>query len=178
VIVEPIQGEGGVNPATPGFLHGLRAACDVHHALLIFDEVQCGLGRTGQLWAYRQFGVTPDIMTLAKPLAGGLPIGATLVTQAVADVIRPGDHGSTFAAGPLVCAAANVVFDKVNQLNFLQAVQENGAYLKHRLQTLELEEIIEVRGEGLLVGVALNQPAAPLMAAARDKGVLILTAGE
>ncbi|MCB9007015.1 MAG: acetylornithine transaminase [Ardenticatenaceae bacterium] len=178
VIVEPIQGEGGVNPATPGFLHGLRAACDVHHALLIFDEVQCGLGRTGQLWAYRQFGVTPDIMTLAKPLAGGLPIGATLVTQAVANVIKPGDHGSTFAAGPLVCAAANVVFDKVNQLNFLQAVQENGAYLKHRLQTLELEEIIEVRGEGLLVGVALNQPAAPLMAAARDKGVLILTAGE
>ena len=178
ILIEPIQGEGGVNPATPGFLHGLRAACDVHSALLIFDEVQCGLGRTGQLWAYRQFGVTPDIMTLAKPLAGGLPIGATLVTQAVANVIKPGDHGSTFAAGPLVCAAANVVFDKVNQLNFLQAVQENGAYLKHRLQMLELEEIIEVRGEGLLVGVALNQPAAPLMAAARDKGVLILTAGE
>ena len=178
VIVEPIQGEGGVNPATPEFLHGLRAACDAHNALLIFDEVQCGLGRTGTLWGYEQFGITPDIMTLAKPLAGGLPIGAALVTQAVAEVIKPGDHGSTFAAGPLVCAAANVVFDKVNQLNFLQAVQENGAYLKHRLQTLELEEITEVRGEGLLVGVALNQPAAPLMAAARDKGVLILTAGE
>jgi predicted acetylornithine/succinylornithine family transaminase len=178
VIVEPIQGEGGVNPATPGFLHGLRAACDAHNALLIFDEVQCGLGRTGQLWAYRQFDVTPDIMTLAKPLAGGLPIGATLVTQAVADAIKPGDHGSTFAAGPLVCAAANVVFDKVNQINFLQTVQENGAYLKHRLQTLELEQIVEVRGQGLLVGVALNQTAAPIMAAARDKGLLILTAGD
>ena len=178
VIVEPIQGEGGVNPATAEFLQGLRTACDAHNALLIFDEVQCGLGRTGTLWGYQQFSVTPDIMTLAKPLAGGLPIGATLVTQAVADVIKPGDHGSTFAAGPLVCAAANVVFDKVNQPTLLQAVQENGAYLKHRLQTLELDEIVEVRGQGLLVGVALNQPAAPIMAAARDKGVLILTAGD
>ncbi|MCP4416489.1 MAG: acetylornithine transaminase [Chloroflexi bacterium] len=178
VIVEPIQGEGGVNPATPGFLHGLRAACDAHNALLIFDEVQCGLGRTGQLWAYRHFDIRPDIMTLAKPLAGGLPIGATLVTQKVADVIKPGDHGSTFAAGPLVCAAANVVFDKVNQLNFLKAVQENGAYLRHRLETMELEAIKEVRGQGLLVGVSLNQAAAPIMAAARAKGVLILTAGD
>ena len=178
VIVEPIQGEGGVNPATAEFLQGLRAACDAHHALLIFDEVQCGLGRTGTLWAYQQFGVTPDIMTLAKPLAGGLPIGAALVTQAVADVIKPGHHGSTFAAGPLVCAAANVVFDKINQRPFLQAVQENGAYLKHRLQTLELEQIVDVRGAGLLLGVALNQPAAPIMAAARAKGLLILTAGD
>ncbi|MCB8981040.1 MAG: acetylornithine transaminase [Ardenticatenaceae bacterium] len=178
VIVEPIQGEGGVNPATPEFLHGLRAACDAHHALLIFDEVQCGLGRTGTLWGHEQFGVTPDIMTLAKPLAGGLPIGAALVTQAVAEVIKPGDHGSTFAAGPLVCAAANVVFDKINQMPLLQSVQENGAYLKHRLQTLELEQIVEVRGQGLLLGVALNQPAAPIMAAARAKGVLILTAGD
>jgi predicted acetylornithine/succinylornithine family transaminase len=178
VIVEPIQGEGGVNPATAEFLQGLRAACDAHHALLIFDEVQCGLGRTGTLWAHQQFGVTPDVMTLAKPLAGGLPIGAALVTQAVAEVIKPGDHGSTFAAGPLVCAAANVVFDKINQRPFLQTVQENGAYLKHRLQTLELEQIVDVRGQGLLLGVALNQPAAPIVAAARAKGVLILTAGD
>lgn len=178
VIVEPIQGEGGVNPATAEFLQGLRAACEAHHAVLIFDEVQCGLGRTGTLWAYQQFGVSPDIMTLAKPLAGGLPIGAALVTQAVADAIKPGDHGSTFAAGPLVCAAANVVFDKINQRPFLQAVQENGAYLKHRLQTLELEQIVDVRGQGLLLGVALNQPAAPLVAAARARGLLILTAGD
>ncbi|WP_420644162.1 acetylornithine transaminase [Candidatus Leptofilum sp.] len=178
VIVEPIQGEGGVNPATVEFLQGLRAACDAHDALLIFDEVQCGLGRTGTLWAYQQFGVRPDIMTLAKPLAGGLPIGATLVTQAVANCIQPGDHGSTFAAGPLVCTAANVVFDKVSQSDFLQTVQENGAYLKHRLETLELEAVLEVRGQGLLVGITINQPAAPIMTAARDKGVLILTAGE
>lgn len=178
VIVEPIQGEGGVNPATPAFLQAIRAACHAHNALLIFDEVQCGLGRTGQLWAHTQFGITPDMMTLAKPLAGGLPIGATLVTQAVADLIRPGDHGSTFAAGPLVCAAANVVLDKVNQPDFLQAVQENGAYLRHRLQTLELEQIQEVRGAGLLIGVSLTEAAAPIMAAAREKGLLILTAGD
>jgi predicted acetylornithine/succinylornithine family transaminase len=178
VIVEPIQGEGGVNPATPAFLQLLRTACDAHNGLLIFDEVQCGLGRTGQLWAHQHFGVTPDIMTLAKPLAGGLPIGATLVTQKVAEVMKPGDHGSTFAAGPLVCVAANVVFDKVNQPVFLKRVQENGAYLRHRLQTLELEQIKEVRGQGLLLGVSLNQEAAPIMAAARAKGVLILTAGD
>ena len=178
VIVEPIQGEGGVNPATSEFLQGLRAACNAHNALLIFDEVQSGLGRTGQLWGHQQAGVTPDIMALAKPLAGGLPIGATLVTQAIADVMQPGDHGSTFAAGPLVCAAANVVFDKINQPNFLQNVQENGAYLQHRLKTLELEEIVEVRGQGLLVGVSLTRAAAPIMAAARERGVLILTAGD
>lgn len=178
VIVEPIQGEGGVNPAAPEFLHGLRAACDAHDALLIFDEVQCGLGRTGQLWAHQQYDVMPDIMTLAKPLAGGLPIGATLVTQAVAAIIKSGDHGSTFAAGPLVCTAANVVFDKVNQPNFLKAVQENGAYLHHRLQTLEPDQIVDVRGQGLLVGVSLTREAAPIMAAAREKGVLILTAGD
>jgi acetylornithine/succinyldiaminopimelate/putrescine aminotransferase len=159
------RAKAALTPATAEFLQGLRAACDAHHALLIFDEVQCGLGRTGTLWAHQQFGVTPDIMTLAKPLAGGLPIGAALVTQAVAEVIKPGDHGSTFAAGPLVCAAANVVFDKINQRPFLQTVQENGAYLKHRLQTLELEQIVDVRGQGLLLGVALNQPAAPIMAA-------------
>ena len=98
VIVEPVQGEGGVNPAAPEFLAGLRELCDQHHALLIFDEVQCGLGRTGTLWAYQGYGVIPDILTAAKPLAGGLPMGAILMTQAVADVMHPGDHGSTFAA--------------------------------------------------------------------------------
>jgi acetylornithine/succinyldiaminopimelate/putrescine aminotransferase len=129
VIVEPIQGEGGVNPATAEFLQGLRALCDNHHALLIFDEVQCGLGRTGQLWAHQNYAITPDIMTLAKPLAGGLPIGAILVTQAVADVIQPGDHGSTFAGGPLVCRAAQVVFDRINQPAFLQQVVANGLFI-------------------------------------------------
>ena len=178
VIVEPVQGEGGVHSATPEFLQGLRDLCDTHNALLIFDEVQCGLGRTGALWAHEAYGITPDIMTLAKPLAGGLPIGATLVTQAVADVMKPGDHGSTFAAGPLVCAAANTVFNKVNQPEFLAQVQDSSAYLVHRLKTLESEEIIDVRAAGLLIGVEMKTAVSPIIAAARDKGLLIINAGE
>lgn len=178
VIVEPVQGEGGVNPATVEFLQGLRQLCDKHHALLIFDEVQCGLGRTGSLWAHEAYGVSPDIMTLAKPLAGGLPIGATLVTQEVADAIQPGDHGSTFAAGPLVCRAAEVVFDRINQPHFLQQVRENGAYLRHHLETLEHENIVQIRGVGLLVGVEMKSAVAPLIATAREKGLLLINAGE
>ena len=178
VIVEPIQGEGGVNPAAPGFLQGLRQLCDQHNALLIFDEVQVGLGRTGALWAHESFGVMPDMMTLAKPLAGGLPIGATLVTQKVADVMKPGDHGSTFAGGPLVCAAANVVFDQVNQPHFLQQVRENGEYLQHKLNSLEADQIVEVRGAGMLVGVQLNTAVSAVIPAARAKGLLIINAGE
>jgi acetylornithine/succinyldiaminopimelate/putrescine aminotransferase len=178
VIVEPVQGEGGVYPATPEFLQGLRDLCDTHNTLLIFDEVQCGLGRTGYLWAHEAYGVTPDIMTLAKPLAGGLPIGATLVTQAVADIMKPGDHGSTFAAGPLVCAAANTVFDKVNQPAFLEQVRDSSAYLIHRLKTLETDEIVDVRAAGLLVGVEMSKPVTGIIAAARDKGLLVINAGD
>ncbi len=178
VIVEPVQGEGGVNPATPEFLKGLRQLCDQHDALLIFDEVQCGLGRTGKLWAHQHTSVQPDIMTLAKPLAGGLPIGAALVTQKVADVIKPGDHGSTFAAGPLVCAAANVVFDRLNRPEFLEQVRFHGSYLQHRLRTLESDKIVAVRGAGLLVGVLLNEAAAPFIAAARERGLILINAGE
>jgi predicted acetylornithine/succinylornithine family transaminase len=178
VIVEPVQGEGGIHPATPEFLQGLRHLCDTHQAALIFDEVQCGLGRTGQLWAHEALGVTPDMMTLAKPLAGGLPIGAVLVTEAIASAIEPGDHGSTFAGGALVCSAARVVFDRVNQPAFLQAVQENGAYLQHRLQTLESELVADVRGIGLMVGLELKTAVAPLVAAARDKGLMLVGAGD
>ena len=178
VIVEPLQGEGGVNPATIEFLQGLRHLCDEHQALLIFDEVQCGLGRTGTLWAHQAYNVTPDIMTLAKPLAGGLPIGATLVTQAVADVIKPGDHGSTFAAGPLVCRAAEVVFDRISQPHFLAEVRDNGEYLRHRCNSLEREEIVEVRGAGYLVGVEMKSAVSSLIATAREKGLLIINAGE
>lgn len=177
VIIEPIQGEGGINPATGAFLQTIRAKCDEHNAILIFDEVQCGLGRTGTLWGHQQYTVTPDIMSLAKPLAGGLPIGATLVTQKVADVMAPGDHGSTFAAGPLVCAAANAVFNKVNQPAFLQQVQHNGEYLKHRLSTLENDLISEVRGAGLMVGVQMKTAVSPLVTHARDQGLLVLSAG-
>ncbi len=178
VIVEPVQGEGGVHAADPAFLQTLRALCDQHNALLIFDEVQCGLGRTGTLWAHEQFGVTPDIMTLAKPLAGGLPIGATLMTQTVANAIVPGDHGSTFAAGALVCTAANVVFDRVNQPEFLLQVRENGAYLQSQLRAIDSDEIIDVRGSGLLVAMEMKTAVSPLIAAAREKGLILISAGE
>lgn len=178
VIVEPIQGEGGVHAAAANFLRGLRALCDEQDALLIFDEVQCGMGRTGHLWAYQASEVIPDMMTIAKPLAGGLPIGAALVTDKVAAAIHPGDHGSTFAGGPLVCAAALHVFDRVNQPAFLSHVQETGAYLRHRLQTLESDKVVEVRGLGLMVGLELNVPVADVVAAARNKGLLLVNAGD
>ena len=178
VIVEPVQGEGGVNPAQPDFLAGLRDLCDRNRALLIFDEVQCGLGRSGRLWAHEAYGVTPDMMTLAKPLAGGLPIGAALVTEEVASVIGVGDHGSTFAGGPLVCRAAQVVFDRVSRPAFLSAVRENGAHLMNLLQDLPSDKISAVRGVGLLVGVELTRPVAPLVDAARGNGLLVINAGE
>lgn len=178
VFVEPVQGEGGVRPATAEFLVALREACDAHDALLVFDEVQCGLGRTGHLWAHELTGTTPDIMTLAKPLANGLPIGAILVTERVAAVLQPGDHGSTFAGGPLVCRAAEVVFDRVSQPAFLHQVAENGRRLMGLLSDLPSGHIVDVRGAGLLVGLELDTPVVPVIAAARARGLLIINAGE
>mmetsp|Transcript_17037 Transcript_17037/g.30970 ORF Transcript_17037/g.30970 Transcript_17037/m.30970 type:complete len:461 (-) Transcript_17037:751-2133(-) len=180
VFVEPVQGEGGCNPATVEFLQGLRRLCDEAGALLVFDEVQCGLGRTGTLWAHQRYGVEPDIMTVAKPLANGLPIGACLLKQHVADVMKPGDHGSTFAGNPLVCRAACAVFDQISQPAFLAAVEAKGEYLRKQLREALGSDprVVEVRGMGLLVGVQLNTPAGPLVDAARDEGVLAITAGK
>lgn len=178
VIVEPVQGEGGINAATPEFLRGLRELCDEHGATLIFDEIQCGLGRTGRLWAHEAFGVTPDIMTLAKPLANGLPIGAILLTEEVASTVGYGEHGTTFGGGPLVCSVANVVFDRVAQPEFLAAVTANGEYLRQQLRKLGSPHVLEVRGAGLMVGVDLDIPAAQVMAAARSAGLLVINAGE
>ena len=178
VIVEPIQGEGGVHPASAEFLRELRRLSDESGAVLIFDEVQCGLGRTGSLWAHTAAGVYPDIMTLAKPLAGGLPIGAVLVTDAVAAVLQPGDHGSTFAAGPLVCRAAQVVFDRVSEPQFLARVAANGKYLRDRLLALELDHMVEVRGAGLLLGAQFSVAVKPLIGAAAECGLLLISAGD
>eukprot|EP00245_Coleochaete_scutata_P005593 TRINITY_DN19254_c0_g1_i1.p1 TRINITY_DN19254_c0_g1~~TRINITY_DN19254_c0_g1_i1.p1 ORF type:complete len:536 (-),score=99.21 TRINITY_DN19254_c0_g1_i1:602-2188(-) len=180
VFVEPVQGEGGIYAATAEFLRGLRRLCDDNDVLLVFDEVQCGLGRTGRLWAHEVYGVTPDIMTVAKPLAGGLPIGAVLVTQAVASAISPGDHGSTFAGGPLVCHAALSVMDRVTKPGFLQSVAAKGDRLKRSLEERlgTSSHVKEVRGVGLLVGIQLDVPAGPLVTAARDAGLLVITAGK
>ncbi len=178
VFVEPLQGEGGVNPAQGDFLRALRESCDANNALLVFDEVQCGLGRTGYLWAHEAHGVYPDIMTLAKPLAGGLPIGATLVTEEIAQAIGVGDHGSTFAAGPLICRAAQVVFDRIAQTAFLDDVRTKGEKAILQLKDLPTNHIADIRGAGLLIGIELDQSVKPLIEAARQQGLLIINAGE
>ena len=178
VFVEPIQGEGGVLLAEKEYLVGLRRLCDQHSALLIFDEVQCGLGRTGRLWAHEWSGVMPDIMTLAKPLAGGLPIGATLVTEPIAEAIKVGDHGSTFAGGPLICSVACVVFDKISRPELLQRVEQNGKQLSAGLLAFGKDRVKELRGRGLLLGVQLNGSVKPLIEAARQRGLLVINAGE
>lgn len=180
VIVEPIQGEGGVTPASDVFLRGLRDLCDQHNALLIFDEIQCGGGRTGTLWAHEQYNVMPDIMTFAKPLANGLPIGAILATNAVAAHIQPGDHGSTFAGGPLVCAVAGAVFKRLSDPAMLAHVQAVGEYLRTRLYELQQHDprIIEVRGRGLLQGIQVAGNLAGVKQAAQEAGLLLVPAGD
>ncbi len=177
IIVEPIQGEGGIHPASVDFLVALRELSHRHQALLIFDEVQCGVGRTGTFWAHEQMGVLPDILCSAKPLANGLPIGAVLVTERVADVIHPGDHGTTFAGGPFVTSVANVVVNRISQPAFLQHVQETGAYFKKRLEALQNPHIQEVRGKGLMLGIQLDMPAGPVVAEGYKHGLLLLNAG-
>lgn len=177
VIVEPIQGEGGINVATPEFLQALRDICDEHEAILIFDEIQCGLGRTGDLWAYEASGVTPDIMTLAKPLAGGLPIGAILTTEAVASTMKPGDHGSTFSGGAVVTRAGQVVVKRVLSDGFLEHVQEVGNYLMERLEELNSPHIVDVRGRGLMVGIELDVAPAGIVAGGYEHGLLLVSSG-
>lgn len=178
VIVEPIQGEGGVHVAAPEFLQALRARCDEVGALLIFDEVQCGLGRTGTLWAYEAYGVEPDLLTVAKPLANGLPMGAVLMREKVAAVLQPGDHGSTFAGGPLVAAVALHVFQRLCDPAFLARVREMGAYLMDRLRAVELPGVKEIRGRGLLIGLEIEGDARQVVAAALERGLLLTTAGD
>ncbi len=179
VLVEPIQGEGGIHLATMEFLQGLRTRCNEQGALLIFDEIQCGLGRTGTLWAHEPAGVTPDMMTLAKPLAGGLPTGAVLMTQAVADAMVPGDHGSTFAAGPLVCQVAQVVFRRVSQPEFLAEVRAKGEYLAARLdQCIRPHRLVRgVRGRGLMWGIECTVEATVVVNAAYRRDLLVCAAG-
>ncbi len=181
VLVEPVQGEGGITPAGETFLKGLRRLCNEHGALLIFDEIQCGLGRTGTLWAHEAVGVTPDIMTVAKPLGGGLPIGAILVTNEVASAIGVGDHGSTFAGGPFITSVASYVFDRLSDPVLLDHVKEMGNYLGEQLSELqaELPAIKEIRGRGLMWGIELDESllAPDVVGAAYQHGLLLVGAG-
>ncbi|HWI23053.1 MAG TPA: acetylornithine transaminase [Baekduia sp.] len=159
VILEPVQGESGVWVLDDELLRAARAACDEHGAALIYDEVQCGLGRTGRLWAYEHSGVVPDAMTLSKALGGGLPLGALVCGPEMADVFAPGDHGSTFAGGPVQCAAAHAVLDHVSDAAFLEQVTANGERLREALA--ELPGVVEVRGRGLMVAADFAGVSAP-----------------
>ena len=161
------------------FLRALRALCDRHGSLLIFDEVQCGLGRTGHLFAWQHSGVVPDVMTLAKPLAAGLPMGAVVLGLDVAGAIEPGDHATTFGGGPLVASVALAVLRTLSAPDFLDAVAARGRRLETGLQELRtrVPMVKEVRGLGLMLGVVLDGPAAPVVAKARTLGLLVLSAG-
>ncbi|APG20263.1 acetylornithine aminotransferase [Kosakonia radicincitans] len=183
VVVEPIQGEGGVTAATPEFLQGLRELCDQHKALLVFDEVQCGMGRSGDLFAYMHYGVTPDILTSAKALGGGFPISAMLTTNEIASVFHAGSHGSTYGGNPLACAVAGTAFDIINTPEVLNGVNaKRQLFVKHLQQIGEKYQLFnEVRGMGLLIGAELTAPfkgrARDFLYAAADAGVMVLNAG-
>jgi acetylornithine/succinyldiaminopimelate/putrescine aminotransferase len=179
VIVEPIQGEGGVHPVPHEWLAFMRELCDEREAALIFDEVQVGLGRTGTLFAYEQTGVAPDLLTLAKPLGGGLPMGAVLLRESVAAALAPGDHATTFGGGPFVASVGLAVLRTVAQETFLAEVRRKGSRLEEMLRAIAARRarVRDVRGRGLLWGLELSEPAAPFVAAARERRLLVTTAG-
>ncbi|CAM3177068.1 aspartate aminotransferase family protein [Klebsiella quasipneumoniae subsp. quasipneumoniae] len=183
VVVEPIQGEGGVTAATPAFLQGLRELCDQHQALLVFDEVQCGMGRTGSLFAYMHYGVTPDILTSAKALGGGFPVSAMLTTHEIASAFHAGSHGSTYGGNPLACAVANAAFDLINTPVVLDGVNAKRELFVKHLQQLDAEFDLfsDIRGMGLLIGAELKPQhkgrARDFLYAAADAGVMVLNAG-
>ena len=182
VLIEPVQGEGGVKIPDPDYLRDIRELCDRHGILLILDEVQTGIGRTGRLFAYEHFGIEPDIVTLAKGLGGGVPIGAMLATDKIASGFQPGTHASTFGGNPLVCAAAVVTMEVLIEDGFvLDQCRRMGKYLKKRLEEMKKEFpsiIAEVRGMGLLIGMELTRDGAPIVKACMDRGLLInCTAG-
>jgi acetylornithine/N-succinyldiaminopimelate aminotransferase len=179
VIIEPVQGEGGVRPIESAWLEWLREVCDERGVALIFDEVQCGLGRTGTLFAYEQTGVVPDVVTLAKPLAGGLPMGAVLLKESIAKALAPGDHATTFGGGPMVASVALDVVRALAQPELLASVRRNGEWLETRLSGVAARSrrVRAVRGRGLMWGIELAEPAAPFVAAARERGLLVATAG-
>ena len=183
VVVEPIQGEGGVTAATPAFLQGLRELCDQHQALLVFDEVQCGMGRTGSLFAYMHYGVIPDILTSAKALGGGFPVSAMLTTHEIASAFHAGSHGSTYGGNPLACAVANAAFDLINTPAVLDGVNAKRELFVKHLQQLDAEFDLfsDIRGMGLLIGAELKPQhkgrARDFLYAAAEAGVMVLNAG-
>lgn len=180
ILLEVIQGEGGMRPADKAYLEKARELCDKYDALLVFDEVQSGVGRTGALFAHQLLGVTPDVATLAKGLAGGVPIGAMLATDKAAAAFQPGDHASTFGGNPLATAAGCVVLEELFEGGLLDQVKRVGAYLTEQLKALQAKfpVITDVRGVGLMQGMECSVPVAPIVSAAMDRGLLLVGAGE
>lgn len=172
--VEPLQGEGGVNTAPWDFFHGLKALCDQHNLLLIFDEIQTGTGRSGKLFVYQHIGLTPDILTVAKGLANGLPLGVTIAKKEVADLFQPGDHGSTFGGGPVVCKAALAVLKALDAKQLARVKSLSKLFMEEISGwKTELPAVKDVRGIGLMIGIELDQPGAPVVKACRENGLLI-----
>ncbi|MBI4184653.1 MAG: aspartate aminotransferase family protein [Proteobacteria bacterium] len=181
ILVEPVQGEGGIRAASADYLKGLRAVADEFGLLLFFDEVQCGMGRTGRLFAHEWAGVKPDVMAVAKGIGGGFPMGACLATEAVGRHMTAGSHGSTFGGNPLACAAANAVLDVILADGFLPRVEKMGVHLRWRLEGLVAEHgsvFSEVRGRGLMLGLKCVPSNADVVQHAQDEGLLLVTAGE
>ncbi len=175
ILLEPIQGEGGINVADKSFMQGLRKLCDERNILLICDEVQTGVGRTGAMFAFQHFGITPDVMTLAKGLAGGLPMGAVVAGNKVRDVLTPGTHASTFGGSPLCCAAALAVFDAIEKQHLLAHATETGEYIMARLEALKhkVSSIKKIKGIGLMIGVEFEKEAQWVYEECLRKGVLV-----
>lgn len=180
VILETLQGEGGIYPATDEFIHGLRKFCDENDILLIFDEIQCGMGRTGKMFTYQHYGVKPDIMTSAKALGCGVPVGAFAATKEVADAMCPGDHGTTYGGNPLATAAVCKVFEIFEKDGILNHVNEIAPYLKDKLNVLKdkfPDKIKDVRGKGLMMGMELYGSAGDVVSKLLKKGVILISAG-
>jgi acetylornithine/N-succinyldiaminopimelate aminotransferase len=174
IVLEPIFGEGGVRECSVEFLQQCRALADEHHVALVFDEIQCGLGRTGSIFAFQTFGVTPDIVAIAKPIAAGIPLGAFIAKEEFASAISPGQHGTTFGGGPLACRVALEYLAILEEEKLLENVNRVGAYLQQELKSL-LEKYagpVEVRGRGLIQGLQLDIPARPIVEGALAEGVL------
>jgi predicted acetylornithine/succinylornithine family transaminase len=178
IIVEPVQGEGGVNIASKEFLAFLRDYATGHGAALVFDEIQCGMGRTGKLWCYEHYGIAPDILAAAKPLGGGLPLGAVICTDTIASAISPGNHGTTFGGNPLACALGCELLSIVSKPAFLSKVTRNGEKIQKGLHSLakKFPFIKEIRGKGLLVGVELAFDPKAIIPLCREKGLLLIKA--
>lgn len=181
IIMEPIQGEGGVYPATEEFIKGVRELCDAHDLLLILDEIQCGMGRSGEMFAWQHYGVKPDVMTVAKALGNGLPVGAFLACGKAASAMIPGDHGTTYGGNPLVGAGAEAVLDIFERRRIVEHVREMGAYLWEKLEELmaSSETVCGHRGMGLIQGLEFTVPAGPIVSKALlEEKLVLISAGE